>query len=215
MVQSDVARIIETYRRNGRFDVRVTPKIIELPNNRVDLVFEINEGDKTGVKKIIFAGNRAYSDYRLKDVIKTTETNFLSFLKTSDVYDADRVEADRDLLRRFYLKHGFADVRVVSAVGEFDPGLKGFIVTYTIEEGDQYRFGRVDMQSNVRNVDAGSIQDKLKAKAGQRLQCRGGGKNRRGDLGRGGQARLSVRDRAAARRRDFETRRINVVLHRR
>ena len=101
------------------------PKIIELPNNRVDLVFEINEGEKTGVKTIDFVGNRAYSDFRLKDVIKTSETNFLSFLKTTDIYDPDRIEADRDLLRRFYLKHGYADVRIVSRDRRIRSGTTG------------------------------------------------------------------------------------------
>ena len=124
-VQADVQRIIEVYHRNGRFDVQVVPKIIERPNNRVDLIFEIREGEKTGVKSIIFVGNHAYSDYRLKEVVKTSTSNFLSFLQTTDVYDPDRIEADRDLIRRFYLSHGYADVQVVSAVGEYDPAIKG------------------------------------------------------------------------------------------
>jgi len=105
-VQADVQRIIEIYHRTGRFDVTVVPKIIELPNNRVNLVFEINEGAKTGIKDINFVGARAFSSGRLKDVIKTSESNWLSFLQTGDIYDPDRVEADRDLLRRFYLKNG-------------------------------------------------------------------------------------------------------------
>ena len=124
-MQADVQRIIEIYQRNGRFDVSVTPKIIERPNNRVDLIFEINEGEKTGIKQIIFVGNKSYSDWRLKEVIKTAESNWLSFLQTTDVYDPDRIEADRDLIRRFYLKHGYADVQVVSATGVYDPGAKG------------------------------------------------------------------------------------------
>src|SRR3954470_4460030 len=140
-VQADTQRIIEMYRRSGRFDVRVEPKVIELPNNRVDLVFEVTEGNKTGVKKIVFVGNNAYSDYRLKDIIRTGETNLLSFIKNNDIYDPDRIEADRELLRRFYLKHGFADIRILAAVGEYDPVRQGFIVTFTIDEGDLYRFG--------------------------------------------------------------------------
>ena len=106
MVQSDAQRIAEIYRRSGRYDVRVNPEIIEQPNNRVDLVFTITEGSKTGVKSIDFIGNVAYSSYRLRDVIKTRESNLLSFLGGADVYDPDRVEADRDLIRRFYLKNG-------------------------------------------------------------------------------------------------------------
>jgi outer membrane protein insertion porin family len=166
MVQADVTRIIEVYHRNGRFDVQVVPKIIERPNNRVDLIFEIKEGEKTGVKNIIFAGNHAYTDYRLKDVIKTSTSNFLSFLQTTDVYDPDRIEADRDLIRRFYLTHGYADVQVVSAVGEYDPTIKGFIITFTIEEGPLYRFGTVEVQSNIRAVDPLSLRPVLRMHSG-------------------------------------------------
>jgi len=161
-VQADVQRIIEIYHRSGRFDVSVSPKIIELPNNRVDLVFEITEGQKTGVKDLRFVGNNAFSSGRLKDVIKTSESNFLSFLQTTDIYDPDRVEADRDLLRRFYLKHGYADVRILSAVGEYDPAKKGFIVTFTIDEGGQYRVGTVDIVSNVHAIDPTSLRTQLK-----------------------------------------------------
>ena len=212
IVQSDTQRIIETYRRNGRYNVRVVPKIIELPNNRVDLVFEITEGKKTGVKQIRFVGNRYYSDYRLKDIIKTTESNLLSFLKTSDVYDPDRIEADRDLLRRFYLKHGFADVRVVSAISEFDPTQEAFIVTFTIEEGDQYTFGLVDVQSNVRSVDAVTVADKLKAKSGAVYNAEAVEKSVESlsvEVARRGYPFAVVRPRGD---RDFQTRKINLVF---
>lgn len=165
-VQSDVQRIIEIYQRSGRFDVTVTPKIIELPNNRVNLVFEIKEGDKTGVKEIRFVGAKAFSRSRLKDVIKTAESNFLSFIQTTDIYDPDRVEADRDLLRRFYLKHGYADVRILSAVGEYDPSKKGFIITFTIDEGPQYRVGTVEVISNVRAIDTADLRSKVKLSSG-------------------------------------------------
>src|SRR5215831_15889159 len=157
MVQSDAQRIAEIYRRSGRYDVHVTPEIIEQPNNRVDLVFTIVEGQKTGVKSIEFVGNQAYSSYRLKDIIKTHESNLLSFLGGNDVYDPDRVEADRDLIRRFYLKHGFADVQVVAALTEYDPERKGFLVTFKIEEGQQYRVGSVEFRSSIPNFDARSL----------------------------------------------------------
>jgi outer membrane protein insertion porin family len=136
----------------------VTPEYIQRPNNRVDLVFKINEGEKTGVKEIDFVGNHAFSNWRLKDVIKTSTSNFLSFLQTTDVYDPDRIEADRDLLRRFYLAHGYADVQIVAATGVYDPARNGFVITFTIEEGPQYRFGNVQVQSNVRTVDARSLR---------------------------------------------------------
>jgi outer membrane protein insertion porin family len=165
-VQADVQRIVEIYRRNGRYDIRVEPKIIDRPNNRVDLVFEINEGGKTTVKDITFQGNRAYSTWRLRDVIKTGQSNLLSFLKNNDLYDPDRIESDRELLRRFYLKNGYADVRIVSAVAEFEPSRNGFILTFTIEEGDRYTFGGVDIQSGVRDVDPALLRSKLRFSAG-------------------------------------------------
>src|SRR6195952_3251503 len=153
MVQSDAQRIAEIYRRSGRYDVRVTPEIIEQPNNRVDLIFTVEEGSKTGVKSIEFVGNSAFSSYRLRDIIKTHESNLLSFLASSDIYDPDRVEADRDLIRRFYLKNGFADVQVVAALTEYDPEKKGFNVTFKIEEGSQYRVGSIDFRSSIPNFD--------------------------------------------------------------
>ena len=158
MVQADAQRIAEIYRRSGRYDVRVNPEIIEQPNNRVDLIFTIIEGSKTGIKSIEFIGNYTYSSYRLKDIIKTHESNLLSFLGGGDTYDPDRVEADRDLIRRYYLKHGFADVQVVAALTEYDPERRGFLVTFKIEEGQQYRVGSVDFQSSIATLDANALR---------------------------------------------------------
>jgi len=167
MVQSDAQRIAEVYRHAGRYDVRVTPEIIEQPNNRVDLIFTIVEGQKTGVKSIEFVGNSYYSSYRLKDVIKTRESNLLSFLGGSDVYDQDRIEADRDLIRRYYLKHGFADVQVVAALTEYDPARGGFLVTFKIEEGQQYRVGSVEFQSSIPALDGNAMRGYSRVIVGQ------------------------------------------------
>ncbi len=211
-VQADVQRIIEIYHRSGRFDVRVEPKIIELPNNRVDLVFEISEGQKTGIKEIRFQGAKAFSHGRLKDVIKTSESNWLSFLQTTDIYDPDRVEADRDLLRRFYLKHGYADVRIVSAVGEYDPAKKGFIVTFTIDEGAQYRVGTVDVVSNVHAIDPNALRGRLKLSAGSIYNADLVEKSVEAmtiEAARRGYAFANVRPRGD---RNFETKTINLVF---
>ncbi|WP_291684852.1 outer membrane protein assembly factor BamA [Bradyrhizobium sp.] len=166
MVQSDAQRIADIYRHSGRYDVTVNPQIIEQPNNRVDLVFEITEGAKTGVRSVEFVGNNAYSSYRLKDIIKTHESNLLSFLGGGDVYDPDRVEADRDLIRRFYLKHGFADVQVVAALTEYDPQQKGFLVTFKIEEGQQYRVGAVNFESSIPSFDGNSLRSYSRVSVG-------------------------------------------------
>jgi len=166
MVQSDALRIAEIYRHSGRYDVHVTPEVIERANNRVDLVFTIDEGGKTGVRSVEFVGNNAYSSYRLRDVIKTRESNLLSFIGNSDLYDPDRVEADRDLIRRFYLKHGFADVQVVAALTEYDPERKGFLVTFKIEEGQQYHVGSVDFQSSIPGFDATALRSYSRVSTG-------------------------------------------------
>lgn len=211
-VQADVQRIIEIYHRSGRFDVSVNPKIIELPNNRVDLVFEIQEGEKTGVKEIRFVGNKAFSRGRLKNVIKTSESNWLSFLQTTDIYDPDRVAADRDLLRRFYLKYGYADVRILSAVGEYDPAKKGFIITYTIDEGAQYRVGTVDVVSNVRALDPAQLRSKLKLSAGSVYNADLVEKSVESmtiEAAKHGFAFASVRPRGD---RNFDTKKINLVF---
>src|SRR4051794_7405923 len=212
MIQADTQRIVEVYRRAGRYDVRVAPKIIELPNNRVDLVFEITEGQKTGVKRIDFVGNRAYSNYRLKDVIKTSQSNWLSFLQSSDVYDPDRIEADRDLLRRFYLNHGYADVRIVSAMSEYDPALQGFVVTFNIEEGQQYTIGAVDVQSNVAAIDAASLNSVLRSRAGDVYSAEAVEKTVEAmtvEVSKRGYAFAAVRPRGD---RDFNNLKVNLVF---
>src|SRR3954468_4122761 len=211
-VQSDVQRIVDIYRRSGRYDVRVEPKIIERPNNRVDLVFEVTEGSKTTVKDLEFVGNRAYSNWRLRDVVKTGQSNILSFLKNNDLYDPDRIEADRELLRRWYLKNGYADVRIVSAVAEFDPRRNGFILTFTIEEGDRYTFGSVDIQSGVRDLDIPALRSKLRFSPGSVYNAEAIEKTTEEmtiEVSKRGYAFANVRPRGD---RNFETHQVNIVF---
>jgi outer membrane protein insertion porin family len=165
-LQSDVQRMIELYRRSGRFDVTIEPRVVELPQARVDVVFEIREGQRTAIGRIAFSGNRAFSDGRLRDVITTKETNWLSWLSTRDVYDPDRLNVDQELLRRFYLRNGYADFRVVSAVADFDQSRNAFTINIVVEEGEQYRFGAIDVESTVADVDAGSLRGLVAASSG-------------------------------------------------
>jgi outer membrane protein insertion porin family len=165
-VQSDVQRILELYRRSGRFAATVEPKIIPLEQNRVDLVFEINEGPLTGVKAIEFIGNKVFSDGDLKDVITTTESRWWRFLSTTDNYDPDRLAADQDLLRRFYLSEGYADFRVLSAVAELAPEGDGFVITITLEEGERYKFGEQNVETTLKNLDPEKLKKELTTKAG-------------------------------------------------
>jgi outer membrane protein insertion porin family len=210
-VQADVQRVIEVYRRGGRFDVRVDPKIIDRGNGRVDLVFEINEGDKTSVKKIVFVGNKSFSDWKLRDVMTTTETNWLSWIKSTDVYDPDRVSADQELLRRFYLKNGYADFRIISANVEIDKGAGGFVLTITLDEGEQYRTGTTDVISNLRDVDPATIHSYVRTKAGEVYNAELVEKSVEDltiELAKRGYAFSQVRPRGD---RDFSSRRINLV----
>ncbi|MEW6257973.1 MAG: outer membrane protein assembly factor BamA [Pseudomonadota bacterium] len=211
-VQADTQRILEVYRRSGRSDVKVNPVTIDRGNGRVDLVFEINEGEKIGIKDIKFVGNKAFSDFKLKDVITTTTTNWLSFLKSTDVYDADRVNADQELLRRFYLKNGYADFRILSATAELEPDGKNYTVTFTLDEGPQYTFGTVDVVSNIRDVPAATLRNALRMSSGQIYNAELVEKSVENitiEVSKRGYAFAQVRPRGD---RDFETRKINVVF---
>ena len=159
--QNDVQRILDLYRRNGRFGAQVEPKIIELDQNRVDLVFEIVEGEVTGVISINFVGNREFSDSELRGEISTTETAWYRFLTSSDTYDPDRIAFDRELLRRFYLSEGYADFEVESAVAELADDKSGFIITFTVREGQQYTFGEINVETTLRDLDPEEVKDSV------------------------------------------------------
>ncbi|MFC4270393.1 outer membrane protein assembly factor BamA [Sneathiella chungangensis] len=160
-VQNDVQRIITVYRRSGRFAATVEPKVILLPENRVDLVFEINEGEQTGIKKIRFYGNKHFSDRQLLSEISTEETRWYNFLSDTDTYDPDRLTFDRELLRKFYLSKGYADFRVVSAIAELTPDRDGFFITFAVEEGAKYTFGAIDVKSEIKDLPADTLLDQV------------------------------------------------------
>jgi len=151
--EADAQKIIEVYRRIGRYGAQVEPVIIERSDNRVDLVFEISEGDVTGVKSIDFVGNEKFSDRKLRRVIETTESGILAMLTSADVYDPDRLELDKELLRQFYLSEGYADFTVLSVTAELSPDREGFFITFTLDEGEQYTFGALDVSVSARGLD--------------------------------------------------------------
>ncbi len=151
--EADAQAVIEVYRRTGRFGAQVTPVIIERSENRVDLVFEIEEGEMTGVSSIDFTGNRAFSDSRLREEIETRETDIFSFIFSTDVYDPDRLELDQALLRQFYLSRGYADFTLLSATAELAPDRSGFFLTFNLEEGPQYTFGEFDVVVNAEGLE--------------------------------------------------------------
>ena len=165
-VQTDVKRILDLYRRNGRFAATVEPKVIQLPQNRVDLVFEINEGSRTGISRITFIGNKEFSDGTLRGAIQTVETRWYRFLTSDDTYDPDRVTYDRELLRRFYLKNGYADFKVLSAVAELAPDQGSFYLTFTIDEGQRYKFGKIDVSTTLKNLDVAALKSQLQTEEG-------------------------------------------------
>ena len=166
-VQADVQRVLDVYRRQGRYAATIEPKIIELEQDRVNLVFEINEGAATKVKGIHFVGNVAFSDSQLRDVVSTTEKGWFDFLKGTAVYDPDRMNLDRELLRQYYLKNGYADVQVTAANAELDRDGSGFFITYSIEEGEQYEFGGVNIESTVSAINPGNFKGDLLTEEGE------------------------------------------------
>lgn len=157
-VQNDVNRIQTLYQKSGRFAVAVEPKIIQLPQNRVDLVYEVSEGTLTSVQNIRFVGNTAFSDSDLREIVRTRESRWYRFLSSDDTYDPDRLTFDRELLRRYYLKNGYADFQVLSAQAELTADRVNFFITYTIEEGRRYKFGEVTLKSNMRDLSAEDLQ---------------------------------------------------------
>ncbi len=166
-VRADVDRIIELYRRQGRFAAQVEPKVVQLDQNRVDLIFEITEGDKSKVRAINIIGNEQFPDGRLRKEMFTREAGgLLGFIKSNDSYDPDRLAADQQKLRAFYLTQGYADFRVVSALAELTPDRKDFIITYVVEEGPRYKFGTVEAESQLRDFNDKLIMALVKIKPG-------------------------------------------------
>ncbi len=169
-VQQDVQRIIELYRRSGRIAASVTPKVVELPQKRIDLIFEIDEGPKSGVLDVAFLGNEEFSDNDLADTIVTDESKWYKFLSNNDNYDPDRIEYDREQLRKFYRNRGYYDFRVVSSVAELATDKNGFVVSYTLDEGEMYRFGKVTVETELKKLDGTILAQLLPIREGQVYQ---------------------------------------------
>jgi outer membrane protein insertion porin family len=209
--QADAQRIVALYRRSGRFSATVEPKIIQLSQNRVDLVYEINDGPVTKIERINFVGNRAFSDSQLRGVIATSETRWWKFLTSSDSYDPDRLNYDRELLRRHYLKNGYADFRVLSSTAELARDGKSFFVTFSVEEGPEYSFGPSTVATSVPSLDVDRLQDAIRSQEGRTYDATDVDKsveNLTIEAGKEGFAFAEVKPRAD---RDEESRTIAVV----
>ena len=211
-VQDDLKRILSLYRRQGRFAVSIEPKVIQLPQNRIDLAFEIDEGEPTTIRSIRFVGNRQFSDRKLRSVVRTKETAWYRFLSSNDIYDPDRLTLDRELLRQHYLSDGYADFRVTSAIAELTPDQKDFFVTFGVNEGERYKIGKIDIDAKLRDLEAKDITGALKVETGEWYDIRDVDKSideivaRVGELG---YAFVDVRPRI---KRDQKTRQLNITF---
>lgn len=165
-VQADVERLRDIYRRSGRGDVQINPRTVPLPNGTVDIVFAINEGGKTGVRSIDFVGNNAFGSYRLRNLMNTTQMNFMSWFKDSDVYDPDKISGDLERIRRFYLRKGYADFRITGSDARYDEAGKGWIVTITVSEGEPYTVSSVRVDSRLPDVDPELLTRRANIKVG-------------------------------------------------
>lgn len=166
-VQNDVARVFDVYQRSGRFAANVDPKIIELDQNRVNLVFEVDEGKVTTIKGIRFVGNESYSDDLLRAELASKEERWYRFLSSDDQYDPDRVEFDKETLRKFYLSQGYADFRVVSAVAELSQDKEDFYLTFTVDEGPRYKMGQIMIDSSLKGFDGGVLKESITVLPGE------------------------------------------------
>lgn len=165
-VQRDVQRIVDIYRRSGRYTATVEPKVVQLPQNRLDLIFEITEGSLTEIRSITFTGNRAFDDGDLREVIQTKESAWYRIFSSGDTYDPDRLAFDRELLRRHYLSEGYADFRVVTAASELTPEKDAFFITFSVSEGSRYKFGKIDIASVVEEIDIEVLRTELTVASG-------------------------------------------------
>jgi len=164
---ADVQRIKDAYKKIGHSEVQVSYRLVQLPNGRVDVVFKVDEGDKTGVRAINFVGNHAISSYRLNSLMQTTTMNFMSWFKTSDVYDPDRLAQDQEAIRKYYLKNGYADFRIVNTDVAYHGGSdSGYTITITVDEGAQYHVSGVTVTSHLAKIDSASLQPFVKIQAG-------------------------------------------------
>ncbi len=212
-VQADAQRIVELYRRSGRFAATVDPKIVELTQNRVDLIFEINEGPVTGVRRINFIGNRDFADEELRGLIVTEESRWWKVLASNDNYDPDRVAYDRELLRRFYLQNGYADFRVISAVAELTRDREDFYVTFTVDEGTTYRIGDVRVKSEIGSLNPGTLRSLVKTVPGSLYnadEIDGTIEDMTKLAGTLGYAFVNIRPRV---KRDRDTRTVSITYH--
>jgi outer membrane protein insertion porin family len=164
--QLDRKRILDAFAEKGYYDATVEPEIIRLPENRVNVVFEINQGPSTLVSRITFAGNHAYGEGRLSEVIDSREERWWAFLSSADQYSPQRLDLDKELLRRFYLKHGYADFRIVSATAELSPDRKAFFLTFVVHEGVRYRVGKIDIHSHLKGITPATLADELQLAKG-------------------------------------------------
>lgn len=166
-LRTDVEKIKEMYKRSGRFSAQVKSKIEHQENNRVKVIFDIEEGPKTGVKKIYFVGNEHYKDSELRSIILTKESRWFRFLESNDTYDPDRIEFDKHLINRFYNSVGFADFRIISVTADLLPTKEGFAITYSIEEGQKYKFGKISLDNRLGSIDNKEVLRFIEKREGQ------------------------------------------------
>ena len=166
VANADVQRIKDAYKKFGRAAAQVTSRLVSLPNGRVDLVFKIDEGDKTGIREIKFVGNQTFSGYRLHGLMQTTEMNFLSFLKNSDVYDPDQIAHDEEAIRKYYMKNGYADFRITNTDVQYQTDPAGYIITISMDEGPQYRVSSIRVDSHIPSVDGPALERFVKLSPG-------------------------------------------------
>lgn len=166
LMEADAEAIREAYSRIGRDDALVTPRVQQLDDNRVNVIFEIQEGGRTKIAAINFVGNNAFGDRRLMDVISTKKSNIFSFLVRNDIYDEQRLRADEETLRRFYYNRGYADFRVISSTAELNEATNEYTITVTVDEGERYRFGAVDLETTIPGIDVGALRSEIETHQG-------------------------------------------------
>lgn len=170
-LQADTTRLLTLYQRSGRFNVSVDTKVEDLDNNRVKVTYIVHEGERAEISQITFVSNRAFDEAELEDVISTKESRWWRFFSGNDNYDPDRIEYDKELLRKYYTSRGYADFDVLSATSEFNPVTKSFNIIFTLDEGIKYIFGKTKIINNIKDVDTKSLESEILTKEGKEFNA--------------------------------------------
>ena len=166
VIGADVQRMLTIYQRQGYFGTKIEPQKIDLGDNRVNVVYEITEGHPTWITDIDFDGNEKFSDRTLRGEILSREHAWWRIMTQFDVFDEDRIQYDQQMLRQFYLRNGYVDFVVTDSAGRFTPDRQYYSVKFTVNEGPQYKFGKIKIDNPFDDIPDDALESVVAMESG-------------------------------------------------